>query len=135
MPPIFSRIVVVSFKDIIHKFIEVYFDYLTIFGIVKYHIESLRMTVEQCRQFHISLILKKFIFCALFGILLGHLVCRDGILMDPAKIMIIINLPPPLIVKQLRTTLGHIVYYKKFIEGYAEVTKPMEKLLKKDVKF
>ena len=55
--------------------------------------------------------------------------------MDPAKIVIIIDLPPPSIVKQLRTTLGHMGYYSKFIIGYAKVTTPMERLLNKDVKF
>ena len=49
--------------------------------------------------------------------------------------MIILDLPPPTIVKQLRATLGHTGYYRKFIKGYAEVTDPMEKLLKKDAKF
>lgn len=38
---------------------------------------------------------------------------------DPTKIVIIVNLPPPKTVRQLRTTLGHIGYYKKFIKGYA----------------
>ena len=51
------------------------------------------------------------------------------------KIAIIVNLPPPKSVKQLRTTLGHAGYYKKFIKGYAQITAPMEKKLKKDIKF
>ena len=55
--------------------------------------------------------------------------------MDPANIMIIVNLPFPTTIKQLRTTLGHTGYYRKFIRGYAEVTAPKEKLLKKAVKF
>ena len=66
---------------------------------------------------------------------MGHVVCRDGILVDPAKILIIIDLPPLATVKQLRTNLGHTRYYQNFIRGYAKVTAPMEKLLKKDVKF
>ena len=45
-PAIFSRIVVVSFKYFIQKFLEVYFDDWTLFGLVKYHIESLRMMLE-----------------------------------------------------------------------------------------
>ena len=45
------------------------------------------------------------------------------------------NLPPPKSVKQLRTTLGHTGYYRKFIKGYAQTTAPMEKKLKKDIKF
>jgi hypothetical protein len=42
-----------------------------------------------------------------------------GLLVDPTKIAIIVNLPPPKSVCQLRATMGHTVYYKKFIKGYA----------------
>ena len=56
-------------------------------------------------------------------------------MVDPAKIAIIVNLPPPASVKQLRTTLGDTGYYRKFIKGYAQITAPMEKLLKRDVKY
>jgi hypothetical protein len=37
--------------------------------------------------------------------------------------------------KQLRTTLGHNGYYMKFIKGYVQITKPMEKILRKDCQF
>ena len=65
------------------------------------------MMLEQCQQYQIVLYLKKCIFCAPFGIMLVHVVCRDGILGDPAKIVIIVNVPPPVTMKQLRTALGH----------------------------
>ena len=91
--------------------------------------------LECGRHYQSSLNLKKCIFCAPFGILLGHVVCRYGILVDPAKIVIIVDLPPPVTVNQLRMTLVHTRYYHKFIKGYAEVTTPLENLLKKDVKF
>ena len=78
---------------------------------------------------------KKCVFCVPFGTILGHIVCKQGLLVDPAKVAIIVNLPPPNFVKQLRTTLGHTGYYQKFIKGYAKITMPMEKLLKHDVKF
>jgi hypothetical protein len=42
----------------------------------------------------ISLNIKKYIFGTLFGILLGHIVCKQGLLVDPTKIAIILNLPP-----------------------------------------
>ena len=54
---------------------------------------------------------------------------------DPAKVAIILDLPPPTSVTQLRATLGHTGYYRKFIIGYTKITTPMEKLLKKDAKF
>ena len=77
----------------------------------------------------------KCIFCAPFGVLLGHVVCRDGILLNPTKVLIVLELPPPTSVMQLRRVLGHTGYYRKFIRGYVEITAPMEKLLKKDAKF
>ena len=91
--------------------------------------------LEHCREFHISFNLKKCIFCAPFGILLGHFVCKEGMLMDPTNIAIILDLPPSNSVKQLRTTLVHIGYYLKFIRGYVEITTLVEKMLKKDANF
>jgi hypothetical protein len=61
--------------------------------------------------------------------LLGHIVCKQGLLVDPSKIAIIVDLPPPTSVKQLRTALGHTGYYRKFIKGYAQITTPMEKVV------
>jgi hypothetical protein len=59
-------------------------------------------------------------------------VCKQGLQVDPYKIAIIVDLPPPTSVRQLHTALGHTRYYKKFNKGYAHITTPMEKLLKKD---
>jgi hypothetical protein len=93
------------------------------------------MMLERCRQCYISLNINKCIFRTPFGILLGHIVCKQDLLVDPAKIAVIVNLPPPRTVRQLRTTLGHTGYYRKFIKGYTQITAPMEKLLRKDTKF
>ena len=60
---------------------------------------------------------------------------KKGLLVYPAKIVLILSFPPPTNVNMLRETLGHIGYYRKFIRGYAAITAPMEKLLKKDVVF
>jgi hypothetical protein len=62
-------------------------------------------------------------------------VCKQGLLVDPTKIAVIVNLPPPTLVRQLRETLGHTSYYRKFIKGCAQITAPMEKMLKKDTRF
>jgi hypothetical protein len=91
--------------------------------------------LERCRQCQISLNIKKCIFGTPFGILLGHIVCKQGLLGDPTKIAVIVNLPSPKLVRQLRETLGHTCYYKKFIKGYAHITAAMEKLLNKDTRF
>jgi hypothetical protein len=54
---------------------------------------------------------------------------------DLAKIAVIVNLLAPKIVRQLRATLGHTRYYRKFIKGYVKITTPMKKLLRKDTKY
>ena len=98
-PTIFSRVVVAVFKEIIHEFLEVYFDDWTMFGLLKKHVEALRLMLAKCRQYQIFLNLKKCIFCVPFGVLLGHIVCRQGLILDLVKIAIIVNLPPPNSVK------------------------------------
>jgi hypothetical protein len=75
-PTMFLRVVVTTFKDFIHKFLEVYLDDWTMFSLLNDHIEVLRLMLDRCRQFHISLNLKKCNLCVPFGILLGHVVCK-----------------------------------------------------------
>ena len=91
--------------------------------------------LERCRQHHIALNSNKCIFYVLFGMLLGHIVCKEGLLVDPTKIALILSFSPPKNVNMLRATLGYTGYYRKFIKGYTAITTPMEKILKKDVAF
>jgi hypothetical protein len=118
----FSRIVIATFHDFIHKFLEVYLDDWTVYNLLKEHIGLLRLMLDHCRQLQISLNLRKCIFCVPFGNLLGHIVCREGVLVDPAKVAVILNMPPPTTVKQLQTTLGHTGYYHRFIRNYTSIT-------------
>ena len=67
--------------------------------------------------------------------LLGHIVCKQGMLVDLAKIALILSLPRPANLKKLRAKLGHIGYYHNFIHGYVAITTPMERLSKKDAIF
>jgi hypothetical protein len=107
----------------------------TVYSLLKYHVKLLRLMLERCRQCQISLNIKKCILGTPSGILLGHIVCKQGLLVDPTKTAFIVNLPPPKLVRQLRETLGHTCYYMKFIKGYAQITMPMEKMLKNDIMF
>jgi hypothetical protein len=91
--------------------------------------------LDKCKQCQIALNLKKYIFFSPFGVLLCHIICKPRLLVDPYKVAIIVDFPPPTSVKELHTTLGHTGYYKKFIRGYAQITAPMENFLKKDFQF
>lgn len=110
-----------------------------IFGGILWWLDSVCFGKASCGKSTLDarymLNLKKCLFYLPFGILLGHVVCKQGLMVDPTKIVVIINLEAPRSVKQLCTTLGHRGYYRKFIKSYAQITTLMEKLLKKDVTF
>lgn len=61
---------------------------------------------------------------------LGHVISRQGVEMDPAKIEAINNWPIPKNIKELRGFLGWIGYYIRFIKGYGILSKPLIELLK-----
>ena len=69
------------------------------------------------------------------GILLGHIVCKEGIKVKFAKIKIILNLKPLVNPKQVRVLPGHKGYYRKFIRYYSDMTYPLEELLREDQEF
>jgi hypothetical protein len=54
-PTIFSRVFVVSFKEFIHHFLEVYLDVWIVYSLLKDHVEVLRLMLERHSQFLISL--------------------------------------------------------------------------------
>jgi hypothetical protein len=94
-PTFFSRVVVEEFKEFLYKFLEEYFDDWIAFILLQNHIECLRLILDKCRKCQIALNLKKCIFFSPFGVLLGHIVCKQGLLVDLSKIAIIVDLPPP----------------------------------------
>ena len=73
--------------------------------------------------------------CDPMGILLGHIVCKEGIKVDFAKIKIILDLKPPVNSKQVRVLLGQTGYYRKFIRYYSYMTYTLEELLREDKEF
>jgi hypothetical protein len=130
-PVIFSRIVIASFREFIHKFIDIYMVDWTIYSLLKEHVALLQLMFDRCIELKISLNLKKCIFHVRHGNLLGHIVCQEGILVDPTKIVVIVNMLPPTSAKKSLSTLGHTGYYRRFIQRYANITAPLENLLKR----
>lgn len=82
---IFSCIVVATFKEFIHKFLEVYLDDWTVFGLVKKHVTSLWLMLDTCCRHHIVLNLKKCTFLVAFRNMLGHVVCKQELMVDLEK--------------------------------------------------
>ncbi|GJY42324.1 reverse transcriptase domain-containing protein [Tanacetum coccineum] len=70
-----------------------------------------------------------------FLIVLGHKISGAGIEVDRAKIDVIAKLPYPTNVKGVRSFLGHVGFYRRFIKDFSMISKPMTQLLMKDAKF
>jgi hypothetical protein len=85
---------------------------------------------DKCRELYISLNLRKCILCVPHGNLLGHIVCREGVLVDPSKVVVIVNMLLPMSAKQLCSTLGHTGYDRRFIRRYENIIALLENLLK-----
>ncbi|WVZ80947.1 hypothetical protein U9M48_028380, partial [Paspalum notatum var. saurae] len=66
---------------------------------------------------------------------LGHVVSKGGIAVDPSKVDIVTNRKVPEIPKEVRGFLGLAGYYRRFIENFSRIAKPMTSLLEKDAEF
>nr|GEX48613.1 reverse transcriptase domain-containing protein [Tanacetum cinerariifolium] len=66
---------------------------------------------------------------------LGHMIDSHGIHMDPAKIESVKDSASPKLPTKIRQFLGLAGYYRRFIEGFSKIAKPMTKLTQEKVKF
>ena len=66
---------------------------------------------------------------------LGYVVSADGIKIDPRKTQAVWDFPVPKNVRSLREFLGLTSYYRRFIDGYSQMAKPLYQLTKKDVPY
>ena len=69
------------------------------------------------------------------GIVLGQRISVRGIEVDRAKIDVIEKLPPPINVKGVRSFLGHVGFYRRFIKDFSKFSKPLCDLLVKNAFF
>jgi hypothetical protein len=65
---------------------------------------------------------------------LGHIISKGGIYVDPSKVQDVLSWNAPISVSDW-SFLGLAGYYRRFIEGFSKISKPMTELLEKDKKF
>jgi hypothetical protein len=69
------------------------------------------------------------------GVVLGHFISSQGIQVDPSKIQFIKDLPTPKTQTEVRSFLGHVGYYRRFIKNFSKIASPLFVLLIKNVEF
>ena len=91
--------------------------------------------MERCEEKNLVLNWEKCHFMVTQGIMLGHVVSKEGIEVDKAKVELISNLRTPKCVKDIRSFRGHAGFYRRFIKNFNAIARPLCSLLAKDVIF
>ena len=68
-------------------------------------------------------------------IFLGHMISTKGVYMDPSKVAIIVNWEPPKNMTEVRSILGFVGYYRRFVQNFSLIASPLLKLLRTNIKF
>lgn len=66
---------------------------------------------------------------------LGHIISENGVQPDPKKLEAVKNFPVPKNQKNIKQFLGLAGYYRRFIEGFSNIAKPLTNLLKGGIEF
>ena len=135
-PTTFQRYMLSIFIDLVERIMEVYMDDVTVYGgSFEVCLINLETVLHRCIEKNLVLNWEKCHFMVNKGIVLGHIISKEGIEVDKAKIEMISKLPSPTNVKTVRQFLRFAGFYRKFIMDFSKITKPLYKLLEKDAKF
>ena len=99
------------------------------------HLEHLKILFQRLNEHNLKINPDKCVFFAEEIKLLGHIISKDGIKMDPAKVEAIKNRKPPTNVKEVLIFLGMTGYYRRFVVGYASIVAPLHRLTSTKVVF
>lgn len=117
-------------------FTTAYLDDILIFSTtLEEHLYHIQQVFDRLRQHQLRLKLKKCNFFKAETYYLGFVINSDGISPDPRKVEIIKSLPPPTCVKDVRSFIGMVSYYRRFIPNFSETAKPIVALTKKYANF
>ncbi|XDV20421.1 hypothetical protein PO909_025751 [Leuciscus waleckii] len=93
------------------------------------HISHLEQVFEKLAAHGLKLQPHK---CSLFQrkvTYLGHVISGEGISTDPEKTVVVENWPIPFTIKQVRSFLGFVGYYRRFVKGFSKIAAPLNALL------
>ncbi|GJZ95088.1 putative reverse transcriptase domain-containing protein [Tanacetum coccineum] len=135
-PAVFMDLMNRVCKPYLDKFVIVFIDDILIYSRNKQeHEEHLKLILELLKKEELYAKFSKCEFWIPKVQFLGHVIDSKGIHVDPAKIESIKDWASPKSPTEIRQFLGLAGYYRRFIEGFSKIAKPMTKLTQKKVKF
>ena len=93
------------------------------------HEQRLRFAFQRLREFGLKLSPEKCHFFQRSVKYLGHVVSECGVHTDPSKVSAVTTWPRPENMKELRSLLGFLGYYRRFIKDFAKISSPLNQLL------
>ena len=115
---------------------EIFLDDFSIYGSsFEDCLKNLERVLQRCQDKNLALNWEKCHFMVTEGIVLGHKISVDGLEVDQAKIVVIKTLMSPTTVKGIRSFLGHVGFYRRYIKYFSKISRPLCRLLEKDTNF
>ena len=98
------------------------------------HLKDVDRVLSQLLESGLKVRFEKCLFFKKKVMWLGHILSKQGIEPDPKGVLAIKNLKPPENIKQVRSLLGTLVYFKDFIDKFSDLTAPLTAMLQKGKK-
>nr|GEW39509.1 reverse transcriptase domain-containing protein [Tanacetum cinerariifolium] len=131
-PGTFQRCMMAIFHDMIEQTMDDFSVFENSFSTCLTNLEKM---LKRCEDTKLALNCEKNHFMVKEGIVLGHKISKKGTEVDKAKIKVISKLPHPTTVKGIRSFLEHAGFYRRFIEDFSKISRPMTHLLEKNSPF
>jgi Reverse transcriptase (RNA-dependent DNA polymerase) len=125
-PETFQTLMNEIFYDCIDEFLVVYMDDLLVFSKNEEdHLKHLNTVLSRLKEHELYVSTKKCAFMSTEMEFLGFIVGREGLRMDPTKIKVIEDWPRPESVTEVRSFLGLVHFFRRFISRFSEIGVPL----------
>ncbi|WRX19286.1 Reverse transcriptase domain - like 10 [Theobroma cacao] len=99
------------------------------------HEQHLKIVLQTLREHRLYAKFSKCEFWLESVAFLGHVVSKDGVQVDSKKVEAVEKWPRPTSVTEIRSFLGLVGYYRRFVKDFSKIVAPPTKLTRKDTKF